>query len=88
MLTSLIVWAIVGLIAGWITGQIMKGSDYGVVGNIIVGLIGAVVGGFLAQTLFGVNPVDGLDVSTVVTAVIGAVIFTALLNALTGRRAR
>lgn len=86
MLTSLIVWAIVGLIAGWITGQVVKGSDYGLVGNIIVGLIGAIVGGFLAQALFGINPVDGLDISTIITAVIGAVLFTIVLNALTGRR--
>lgn len=87
MLMSIIVWAIVGLIAGWLAGEVTKGSGYGVVGNIVVGLIGALVGGFLAQALFGVNPVDGLDISTIVTSFIGAVLFVTALNFLSGRRA-
>ncbi len=86
MLVSLLVWALVGLIAGWLAGQFMKGTGYGLVGNIIVGLIGAMLGGFLAQVLFGVDPVDGLDISTIFTSFIGAVLFIALLNAITGRR--
>lgn len=86
MLVSLLVWALVGLIAGWLAGQFTKGSGYGLVGNIIVGLIGALVGGFLAQALFGVNPVDGLDISTIITSFIGAVLFVAILNAIGGRR--
>jgi len=40
-------WIIVGLLAGWIAGMIMKGSGYGVVGNIVVGIVGALLGGFL-----------------------------------------
>jgi uncharacterized membrane protein YeaQ/YmgE (transglycosylase-associated protein family) len=85
MLISLLVWALVGLIAGWLAGEFTRGRGYGVVGNIVVGLIGALIGGFLAQTLFGVDPVDGLDISTIVTAFIGAVLFVIVLNALTGR---
>ncbi|MBA3532138.1 MAG: GlsB/YeaQ/YmgE family stress response membrane protein [Ardenticatenales bacterium] len=85
MLVSLLVWALVGLIAGWLAGQFTKGSDYGLVGNIIVGLIGALVGGFLAQVLFGVDPVDGLDISTILTSFIGAVLFVTVLNALSRR---
>jgi uncharacterized membrane protein YeaQ/YmgE (transglycosylase-associated protein family) len=86
MLVSLLVWALVGLIAGWLAGQFMRGTGYGLVGNIIVGLIGALVGGFLAQALFGIDPIDGLDISTVFTSFIGAVLFIALLNAISGRR--
>jgi uncharacterized membrane protein YeaQ/YmgE (transglycosylase-associated protein family) len=85
MLVSLLVWAIVGLIAGWLAGQVVRGGGYGVVGNIIVGLIGAMIGGFLAQALFGVDPTTGLDISTIITATIGAVLFVILLNAVTGR---
>jgi uncharacterized membrane protein YeaQ/YmgE (transglycosylase-associated protein family) len=44
-------WIIVGLIAGFMTGKIMKGSGYGVLGDIIVGIIGAVVGGFIMRAL-------------------------------------
>ncbi|MBA3532686.1 MAG: GlsB/YeaQ/YmgE family stress response membrane protein [Ardenticatenales bacterium] len=86
MLVSLLVWALVGLIAGWLAGQFTKGSDFGLVGNIVVGLIGALVGGFLAQAIFGVDPVDGLDISTILTSFIGAIIFLGLLNMISGRR--
>jgi uncharacterized membrane protein YeaQ/YmgE (transglycosylase-associated protein family) len=86
MLVSLLVWALVGLIAGWLAGQFTKGSDFGLVGNIIVGLVGALVGGFLAQALFGVDPIDGLDISTIVTSFLGAIIFLGLLNLVSGRR--
>lgn len=44
-------WIIIGLIAGFITGKIMKGSGYGVLGDIIVGIVGAVVGGFIMRAL-------------------------------------
>jgi len=42
-------WIIVGLIAGWLTGKIMRGAGYGVIGDIIVGIIGALIGGFIAM---------------------------------------
>jgi uncharacterized membrane protein YeaQ/YmgE (transglycosylase-associated protein family) len=86
MLVSLLVWALVGLIAGWLAGEVTKGSGFGVVGNIVVGLLGALIGGFLAQALFGVDPVSGLNITTIITAFIGAVILVIALNALTGRR--
>jgi uncharacterized membrane protein YeaQ/YmgE (transglycosylase-associated protein family) len=44
---GLIAWLVVGLIAGWLAGQVMKGGGYGLIGDIVVGLIGALVGGFL-----------------------------------------
>ena len=49
---SIIAWIVVGLIAGWLAGMVMKGGGYGVVGDIIVGIVGALVGGFLAAWLF------------------------------------
>jgi len=49
---GILAWLIVGLIAGWLAGMVMKGGGYGVVGDIIVGVIGALVGGFLASWLF------------------------------------
>lgn len=77
-------WIIVGLIAGFITGKLMKGSGYGVVGDIIVGIIGAVIGGFIMHSL-GHSDSGGL-IYTIVVAVIGAVILTLILRLLTGRR--
>jgi Transglycosylase associated protein. len=84
---GIIAWLIVGLIAGWLTGLVMKGGGYGLVGDIILGIVGALIGGFLASALFGIpNPVNGINVSSIIIAFIGAVIVTAIVRALSGRR--
>jgi uncharacterized membrane protein YeaQ/YmgE (transglycosylase-associated protein family) len=70
MLTNLIWWIIVGLIAGWAAGKIMKGGGYGVAADIILGIVGAVVGGWLLGAL-GIYA-GGL-LGTIVVAIIGAV---------------
>ena len=78
-------WIVVGLIAGFITGKIMKGSGYGVLGDIIVGIIGAVVGGFIMRTL-GHAGSGGL-IYTLFVAVLGAVLLTWILRLISGKRA-
>jgi uncharacterized membrane protein YeaQ/YmgE (transglycosylase-associated protein family) len=83
---GLLTWIVVGLIAGWLAGLMMKGSGYGVLGDILLGVVGAVIGGFLAGALFNVaDPVSGFNITTLVTAFIGAVIVVALVRALPGR---
>jgi len=83
---SILAWIIVGLVAGWLAGVAMKGSGYGLLGNIAIGIVGALVGGYLATLLFGAaSPVDGFDIVSVITAFIGAVIVIALVRALPGR---
>jgi uncharacterized membrane protein YeaQ/YmgE (transglycosylase-associated protein family) len=83
---GILAWIVVGLIAGWLAGLVMKGGGYGIVGDIIVGIIGAVVGGFLASLLFGIsNPVNGLNVGTIIVAFLGAVVAIAIIRALPGR---
>jgi uncharacterized membrane protein YeaQ/YmgE (transglycosylase-associated protein family) len=79
-------WIIVGLIAGFITGKLMKGSGFGAIGDIVVGIVGAIVGGFLMQKL-GYAGSGGL-IYTVIVAVIGAVILTLLLRLITGNRGK
>jgi uncharacterized membrane protein YeaQ/YmgE (transglycosylase-associated protein family) len=69
MLTNLIWWIIVGLIAGWAAGKIMKGGGYGAVMDIVLGIVGAVVGGWLLGAL-GISA-GGL-IGTIVVAIIGA----------------
>jgi uncharacterized membrane protein YeaQ/YmgE (transglycosylase-associated protein family) len=69
MLTNLIWWIIVGLIAGWAAGKIMKGGGYGVAMDIVLGIVGAVVGGWLLGAL-GIYA-GGL-IGTIVVAIIGA----------------
>lgn len=85
---GLLAWIIVGLIAGWLAGVVMKGGGYGLIGDIIVGIVGAILGGFLAGALFGVpNAVNGVNITSVIIAFLGAVILIAILRAFgRGRR--
>jgi len=63
----------------------MKGGGYGVVGDIIVGILGGLVGGFLSSVLFGYDPVNGFNLVSILIAFIGSVILIAVLRALPGR---
>ncbi|AXC10244.1 Transglycosylase associated protein [Acidisarcina polymorpha] len=74
-------WIIVGLIAGFLTGKLMKGSGYGPILDIVVGIVGAVVGGFIMQAL-GFAGQGGL-IYTILVAVIGAVLLTLVLRLVT-----
>jgi uncharacterized membrane protein YeaQ/YmgE (transglycosylase-associated protein family) len=69
---------LIGLTAGWLAGQLMKGGGFGVVGDIVVGVIGALLGGFLFRTL-GVSAGGGL-LGSLIVAVIGAVVLLFLLR--------
>ena len=80
---GIIAWIVVGLIAGWLAGQVMKGGGYGLIGDLIVGLIGALIGGFLVG-LF-VHGSVGL-IGSIIVAFIGAVILVAILRAVSGGR--
>ena len=74
-------WIIVGLIAGFLTGKLMKGSGFGPIMDIVVGIVGAVVGGFIMRTL-GFADQGGL-IYTILVAVVGAVLLTLLLRLVT-----
>ena len=74
-------WIIVGLIAGFLTGKLMKGSGFGPLMDIVVGVVGAVAGGFIMRTL-GFADQGGL-IYTIFVAVIGAVLLTLLLRLVT-----
>ncbi|HEX9115407.1 MAG TPA: GlsB/YeaQ/YmgE family stress response membrane protein [Anaerolineae bacterium] len=80
-------WIIVGLIAGWLAGLVMKGGGYGILGDIILGIVGALIGGFLVGALTG-NPgaVNGINLTSILVAFIGAVILVAIVRAVSGRR--
>lgn len=76
-------WIIVGLIAGFLTGKLMKGSGYGPLVDIAVGIVGAVVGGFMMRAM-GFADQGGL-IYTIFVAVVGAVLLTLLLRLVTRR---
>ena len=81
---GIIAWIIIGVIAGWVTGKLMKGSGYGFFMDMIVGLVGAVIGGFIANHLVGPGQ-HGMIVSIII-AVVGAVILTWFVRLLSGNR--
>ncbi len=82
---NILAWVVVGLIAGWLAGQVMKGGGYGLVGDIVVGIVGALLGGFLAGIMFGGDFISGINVQTIVVAFLGAIVLIAILRALPGR---
>ena len=79
-------WIIVGLIAGFLTGKLMKGSGYGALMDIVVGIVGAIIGGFIMRAA-GFASQGGL-LYTILVAVVGAVILTLIVRLLTGGRTR
>jgi uncharacterized membrane protein YeaQ/YmgE (transglycosylase-associated protein family) len=82
---GIIAWIVLGAIAGWITNMIMGGKE-GVIATIILGIVGAVVGGWLAGTVLKVADVTGINIESIVVAVVGAVIVVAVYRAVVGRR--
>jgi uncharacterized membrane protein YeaQ/YmgE (transglycosylase-associated protein family) len=75
---GIILWILAGLIAGWLTGKIMKGSGYGFIVDILLGIAGAILGGFIARHL-GLDPSGGFIYSTLI-AVGGAIILVAIIR--------
>jgi uncharacterized membrane protein YeaQ/YmgE (transglycosylase-associated protein family) len=76
---SILWFAIIGIVAGWLAGQVMKGRGFGLVGNLVVGVVGAIVGGFLAGSLgIGANSLTG----SLLIATLGAVVLLAIVGAL------
>ena len=66
---GLLTWIVVGLIAGWLAGMIVKGGGFGLIGDLIMGVVGALVGGFLAGAIFGIpDPISGFNLTTLIVA--------------------
>lgn len=79
---GIILWIIFGALAGWIASMIMKTNEgQGAIANIIVGIIGAFIGGFVFN-LFGADDVTGFNVYSLIVAVVGSVILLAVMKAL------
>jgi uncharacterized membrane protein YeaQ/YmgE (transglycosylase-associated protein family) len=78
-------WIIVGLIAGAIAARVVAGRGFGCVADIVVGIAGALIGGFLIGQIFGVNTVVGFW-GSIVVAFIGAAVLLAVLKLLSGGR--
>ncbi|HEX4198927.1 MAG TPA: GlsB/YeaQ/YmgE family stress response membrane protein [Caulobacteraceae bacterium] len=75
---GLIAWIVIGVVAGWLAGLLVKGGGFGLIGDLIVGVIGAIIGGWLAGRLH-IHIGSGM-ISSIITAVIGAVILIFILR--------
>lgn len=77
---TLIIWLVIGAVAGWLAGLIMRGFGFGLIGNIVVGIIGAALGGWLfgvaGITLLAGNPL----INTIITATIGAIVLLFIIR--------
>ena len=83
---SILGWIILGLIAGWLAGVLVKGSEYGVLGDIILGILGAIVGGWITSTLMGVD-VTGFNIQSLLVAVLGAIVVIFIARLVSDARA-
>ena len=82
---GIIAWIVIGAIAGYVATLVM-GNREGVIVTIVLGIIGAVVGGFLAGSVLRVADVTGINIESIVVAIIGAIIVVAVYQMLQGRR--
>jgi uncharacterized membrane protein YeaQ/YmgE (transglycosylase-associated protein family) len=82
---GLVLNIILGIAAGWITGKLMKGSGYGIWMDLVLGLIGSFVGGWLTSFVLGVDLTTGFNLTTLVVAVLGAVVVVAIYRLITRR---
>ena len=84
---GILTWLVLGLVAGLIAGYLMKGGGYGLVGDIVLGILGAILGGFLSSVLLGVD-VSGFNLTSILIAVVGACILIGISRAVGPRHAR
>jgi len=83
---GIISWIVLGAIAGFLANMIVGGSE-GVIGTIILGIVGAVVGGYIAASVFHKGDVTGVNIESIVIAVLGAILVLFVWRALTRNRA-
>jgi uncharacterized membrane protein YeaQ/YmgE (transglycosylase-associated protein family) len=85
---SIIAWLVVGAIAGWLAGLLVPGDEgYGVIGTIIAGIVGALVGGFVLGLVTGDDWTTGINIPTIIAAVVGAVLVVVVWKSLSRRGA-
>ena len=83
---GIISWLVVGAIAGYLAGFLVKGDEgLGIIGHIALGIVGGLIGGFVAGLITGTDYTTGINITTIVVAVIGAIIAVVGYNAIRGR---
>lgn len=83
---GIVSWLVVGAIAGYVAGMFVKGDErLGVIGHIFLGIVGALIGGFIANQITKGDYLTGINITTIVVAVIGAIIAVVAYKTLMGR---
>ena len=84
---SILSWIVVGLIAGWLAGKVLRSGGYGLIGDIVVGVLGGFIGGWLATNVLKIGAeVNGINVESILVALGGAILLLVLLRVLGGGR--
>jgi len=83
---TILAWIVLGLVAGWLAGVIMRGSGYGVIGDIVLGILGAFAGGWVWGLLTHEDVMLGFNLPSLLIAVLGAIILIAISRLFSGRR--
>ena len=83
---SIIAWLVVGAIAGYLAGYLVKGDEsLGIIGHVVLGIIGALIGGFVVGLLTNTDYTTGINIPTIIVATIGAIVAVVGYNAIRGR---
>jgi uncharacterized membrane protein YeaQ/YmgE (transglycosylase-associated protein family) len=82
---NLLLFLLLGLVAGWLASMVMRGGGYGIIGDMIVGVLGAFIGGWLFSNFAG-RDITGFDLPSVLIAFVGACILIGILRVISGRR--
>jgi len=82
---GLIATIVMGILAGWLTGLLMRGGGYGIIWDLILGVVGAIVGGWLTSIFLGVDLTGGFNLTTLIVSIIGAVVVTLIFRLVTRR---
>lgn len=83
---GIIAWLILGLISGFIASKIINKTGEGLVMDIVLGVVGALVGGFIANRVFGIVGVTGLDFRSIIISVLGAIVVLLVYHMVVRRR--
>ena len=84
---GIVSWIVLGAIAGFLANMLIGGGE-GVLGTIILGIVGAVVGGYIASAIFHKGDVTGVNIESIVISVLGAILVLVVWRALQGNRTR
>ena len=80
---GLVTWLIVGAVVGWVASMVVKGKGSGLIGNMVIGVVGALIGGWLAGAVFNIeNAVSGFNLTTFIVASLGAVLILIIARSL------